>query len=243
MSAHDNAIFQPLLKRLSKLSPLDEADRRAMTSLPTTIEVVSRNAYLVREGAVTKRCCLLLRGYACRHKTTGDGGRQIVSFHLPGDLLDLQQLLLPRADHNVQAISMATIAWIPSAELQRLLRARPNVAGALWRDSLVEASIFREWVLNVGRRDAKSRIAHLLCEFAARQDAAGLGGPERFELPMSQEDIADATGFTPVHVNRMLQALVTDGVIVRDVRKIEIADLDRMRRIADFDPAYLHEAA
>ena len=124
-----------------------------------------------------------------------------------------------------------------------MVQERPAINEALWRDSLIDASIFREWVLNVGRRDAKARIAHMLCEFASRRQAAGLGSPERFELPMTQEQIGDATGLTPVHVNRMLHALAADGVIVRDQREVEITDWPKMRRIADFDPAYLHAAA
>jgi CRP-like cAMP-binding protein len=166
-----------------------------------------------------------------------------VSFHIPGDILDLQHLLLSRADHNVQAITEITFATVSAAELKRLAQERPAVSEALWRDTLVDASVFREWVLNVGRRDAKARIAHMLCEFAARRDAAGLGSPERFELPMTQEQIADATGLTSVHVNRMLHELARDGVVVRDKREVEITDWTRMCRIADFDSAYLHAAA
>jgi CRP-like cAMP-binding protein len=201
------------------------------------------NHNLVREGDTTTDCCVLLSGYACRYKTTSSGGRQIVSFHVPGDILDLQHLLLSRADHNVQTITEATFAWVPAAELRRIAQDRPALAQALWRDTLIDASIFREWVLNVGRRDAKSRIAHMLCEFAARREQAGLGSPERFELPMTQEQIGDATGLTSVHVNRMLHELASDGVIVRNKREVEISDWARMCRVADFDAAYLHEAA
>ena len=166
-----------------------------------------------------------------------------MSFHLPGDLLDLQHLLLPRADHNLETITPATIASVPAAALLRLSKERPMVGEALWRDSLIDASIFREWVLNVGRRDAKGRIAHMLCEFAVRREKAGLGAPERFELPMTQAEIADATGLTSIHVNRMLQALAEDGAIARTRRLIEITDWERLRRIADFHAAYLHAAA
>ena len=108
--------------------------------------------------------------------------------------------------------------------LRDLARQRPRVGEALWRGTLIDASIFREWVLNVGRRDARQRIAHMLCEFAVRREAAGLGSPESFVLPMTQEHIADATGLTAIHVNRMLQALGNDGVIQREKRQVAIAD-------------------
>lgn len=169
-------------------------------------------------------CALLLHGYACRHKTTSEGARQIVSFHLPGDLLDIQHLLLTRADHSVQAITEVVVAGVPVPALKALALGRPAIAAALWRDSLMDASVFREWVLNVGRRSAKARIAHMLCEFAVRREAAGLGPPDRLELPMSQEQIGDATGLTAVHVNRMLHELEVDGLIERDRRQVRIVD-------------------
>lgn len=140
-------------------------------------------------------------------------------------------------------VTEGTIGWASCKALRQLVRERPRVGEALWRDTLIDASILREWVLNVGRRDAKSRIAHMLCEIAVRQRAVGLAGPNAFELAMTQEDIADATGLTNVPVNRMLQALGEEGVIARDLRQVKIADWDRMRAVADFDPDYMHAAA
>jgi CRP-like cAMP-binding protein len=243
MTSNDNDAFTKVIDKLERLATLDDADREAIRGLPFRVKSARANHYLVRDGDEVSECCVLLTGYVCRHKTTPSGGRQIVSFHMAGDILDLQHLLLERADHNLQTITEASIAWVPAADLKRLAQQRPNINEALWRDTLVDASIFREWVLNVGRRDAKARVAHMLCEFVARRDAAGLGSPERFELPMTQEQIADATGMTPVHVNRMLHELGRDGVIVRDKRQVEITDWASMRRIAQFDPAYLHAAA
>jgi CRP-like cAMP-binding protein len=243
MPANDGSLLEPLVSKLGNLADLSAIDRAAILSLPFTAEDVRAGRYLIREGSSPDRCCLLLRGFACRSKMSANGGRQIVSFHLQGDLLDVQHLLLHVADHNVETITDVTVAWIAKADLSRLGSEHPDIGRALWRDSLIDASIFREWVLNVGRRDAKVRIAHMLCEFAARCVAAGLGSAERFELPMTQEQIADATGLTPVHVNRMLRALGEDGVIARAGRTIKIADWERMREVADFDATYLHAAA
>lgn len=187
---------------------------------------------------------MLLDGYACRHKTTSVGQRQIVSFHIPGDLLDAQHLELERADHNIQTITPATVAWVSKRDMEKMLDGHPAIRKAIMRGMLVDASIFREWILNVGRREAIARVAHMLCEFAARREAAGLGAPDHFELPMSQEEIADATGLTPVHVNRMLQTLGSQGVIHRNRREVWIVNWDGLRQVADFDPTYLHfEAA
>jgi CRP-like cAMP-binding protein len=242
MDRDDNAL-ELMAGKLDRLTSLDAQDRDVISRLSYRIEKVQAAYYLVREHRETSECCLLVSGYACRHKLAAGGGRQIVSFHLPGDILDLQHLLFSIADHNVQTITPATVAWIPSGELKRVSRKRPRIAEAMWRDTLIDASIFREWVLNVGRRDAKSRIAHMLCEFAARCRAAGLGSPEGIHLPMTQEQIADATGLTAVHVNRMLRALRQDGVIEQRGKELRIVDWERMRGLADFDPAYLHEAA
>jgi CRP-like cAMP-binding protein len=243
MPPEDRDALHWLTRKLEALSPLDEADRAGFAALPHIRRRLPAGAHLVREGVRVTECCLLVEGYACRHKLAATGGRQIVSFHMRGDLLDIQHLLLSVADHNVQAITEVEVAWIPKTELKDLAHARPAIADALWKDSLIDASVFREWVLNVGRRDAKSRIAHMLCEFIARCEAAGLGSPERIDLPMTQEQIADATGLTSVHVNRMLRALSEDGVIVRDRRRLQVANWRELRRVADFDPIYLHEAA
>jgi CRP-like cAMP-binding protein len=237
------APLDTLVHKLALLADLDEEDRLALGRLPCSLVSVRAGHHLIREGAAPTDCCLLVDGYACRYKVTAEGGRQIVSFHMRGDILDLQHLLLSKADHSVQAITAATVAWIPKPAMRAAARERPAIGDALWKDTLVDASIFREWVLNVGRRDAKARIAHMLCEFLVRCEAAGLGSAERFELPMSQEHIGDATGLTSVHVNRMLRALEQDGVIERQGREIRVGDWDLMKRVADFDPVYLHSAA
>lgn len=235
--------FKLLIRKLERLAKLDDRDEAAIRTLPFRIVRYTANQHLVHEGDIPTDCCLLIEGFACRYKLTASGARQIVSFHMAGDILDLQHLMLSRADHSVATITDAVIAWLPAANIRQMLAQHPRINEALWRDSLIDASIFREWVLNVGRRDAKARVAHMLCEFAARREAAGLGSAERFELPMTQEQIADATGMTPIHVNRMLHALAEDGVIARDKRSVQILDWEGMQRAGDFRPAYLHAAA
>ena len=235
--------FAGLIQKLSRLAPLHSEDIAALTALPTQIEPVHRIRQLVREHDTPERCCFLIKGYAARHKVTASGARQIVSFHIPGDLLDIHHLLLNRADHSVETITPATVGWIPRDELLRLAWERPNIGKALWRDCLIDASIFREWVLNVGRRGARARIAHMLCEFVVRCEAAGLGSRDDFELPMTQVQIGDATGMTPIHVNRTLKLLDEDGAILRDRNRFSVLHWDRLCKIADFDPAYLHQAA
>ena len=197
-------------------------------------------AYIVREGERPDRSCLLLSGFAFRHKVTVEGARQIVSVHIPGDFLDLDAALLNVADHNVQALTRCETAFIPRNAVRALIASHPRVAMAMWVDTLIDSSVFREWVVNVGRRDARSRISHLLCEFARRLEVAGMAEEYGYELPMTQEQLADATGLTPVHVNRVLQGLTRDGLIVRDKRHVGIPDWEALRRVAGFSETYLH---
>jgi CRP-like cAMP-binding protein len=243
MVALENNRLAAMFRKLERSSFLDQDDIDALQAMPWRDELVRGGGYLIREGMRVADCCVLVSGYACRSKLTRDGQRQIVSFHIPGDLLDLQHLMLSRADHNVELITDAAVSWVGTEALREIAFRRAGIGRALWRDTLIDASIFREWVLNVGQRDGRPRVAHLLCEFAYRRAAAGLGRAEEFDLPMTQEQIADATGMTPIHVNRMLAALRTEGVISSVKRRVEIKDWAQMQRIAEFDPAYLHMPA
>jgi CRP-like cAMP-binding protein len=229
--------------KLGSLAKLEQQDCEAIAQLPFRRERVEGGRQLIQEGTKPTECCILLKGYACRYKLAANGARQIVSFHVQGDILDLQHLHLETADHHVQAITGAEVAWVSKADLRTLARERPQLAEAMWRDSLIDASIFREWVLNVGRRDAKSRIAHMLCEFMVRCEAVGLLKGNAFDLPLTQEQIADATGLTPVHVNRMLKALTDEGVLEGRNRSYRVADWKRLKAVGEFDTAYLHAAA
>ena len=110
----------------------------------------------------------------------------------------------------------------------------------MWIDTLIDAAIFREWIVNVGRRDSLSRISHLLCEIALRLEEAGLAKDHTYEMPMTQEQIADCTGLTPVHVNRVLKELGRMGLIDRERRSVSILHWDRLQEIGDFNTRYLH---
>jgi CRP-like cAMP-binding protein len=183
---------------------------------------------------------LLLSGYAIRHKVVGNGGRQIFSVHMKGDVVDLHNSILRRADHNVQALTAIEVAMIPVPAIRDIITAYPRVGEAMWYETLVDAAILREWTLNVGRRNARARTAHLLCEFAVRLEVAGLGEKNHYELPMTQEQLADALALTNVHINRTLKSLADDGYIERSKRSVRILDFHQLARVADFDTGYLH---
>jgi CRP-like cAMP-binding protein len=232
--------LQPLLDKLLYWHPLDEADRRAVLALPHRIKKVSVHHFLVREREAAKECCLMLSGFSVRHKIVGGGARQIVSIHMAGDIVDLQNSILGTADHSVQMLTSGEAVLIPRDAVRQLALDYPRVGMAMWEDTLVDASIFREWIANVGRRNAVTRIAHLLCEFSLRLEVAGLGNHHTYELPMTQEQLADAVGLTPVHVNRTLKVLENDGLIGRKGRHVTIGDWQHLADVGDFDPTYLH---
>ena len=231
-----------LLRRLEVHTKLSEEDRQAVLALPFTLRTLEPSAYTVREGDRPDRCSVLVSGFAYRQKITGEGMRQIIALHIPGEALDFQHLFLDVADHNVQMLTRGEVADLSRASLQELARSREAIGHAILVTILVEASIFREWVLNVGRRDSRARLAHVLCEFAVRLEAQGLAEEYGYELPMTQEQLGDALGLTPVHVNRTIKALQSEGLITRNKRNISFPDWERMRDVADFNQRYLHLA-
>ncbi len=232
-----------LVRKLEHNHALSNEDREAIRNLPFTVRTVPPATYLSREGEPPSFCAVVVSGYAFRHKITGSGARQIVSLHIPGEALDFQSLSLACTDHNIQTLTHTELAMVPMAAMRDLSAARPAIGKAILRQLLVESSIFREWIVNVGRRSARERLAHLLCEFACRLDAQGLSVPGgHYELPMTQEQIGDALGLTSVHVNRSIKALSEEGLLTRKGRILSFPDIRRLREVADFSELYLHLA-
>ena len=235
------AALEPLLRKLEYRQTLSPEDRAAVLALPHTTERVEQHDYIVREGATPLHSCVLLAGFAVRSKIGGQGQRQIVAIHMKGEMLDLQNSLLGVADHDVQMLTRGKIAMIPRQQIERVAAEHPAVGRAMWIDTLVDGAIFREWIMNVGRRDARTRLAHLLCEFSLRLKLAGLGEYAGYELPMTQEQLGDATGLTPVHVNRTIKTLEREGLITRSsARSIRIGDWRKLAEVGEFDSTYLH---
>lgn len=229
-----------MVRKLESQAHLHAEDCEALLALPFTVRTLDQDGYVVREGQVPTQCSVLLSGFAYRQKLQMDGARQILSVHIPGDMLDLQNLFLDVSDHNVQAMVRSEVAFIPRAALVDLFHTRPAIGKAILLSLLVEASISREWLLNIGRRDARSRIAHLLCELASRLNLPEGANGGHYELPMSQEQIADALGLTPVHVNRTLRALEEEGLVSRKRRSVGFPEWSRLLHVAGFSSLYLH---
>jgi CRP-like cAMP-binding protein len=229
-----------LVRKLSRHVALQPADCAALLALPHSVRTLDPSTYLLREGDPPQYCSILVSGFAYRQKLTGEGARQIVSLHIPGEALDLQSLYLDVADHNIQTLTRAEVALVPRVAVRELIQARSAIAHAVMIELLVEGSIAREWTLNIGRRDAQARLAHLLCEFAVRLEAQGLSSGESYELPMTQEQLGDALGLTAVHVNRTLRTLEAQGLIARNRRHVGIPQWTALRDVGDFTGRYLH---
>lgn len=232
-----------LVARWAKHADLSSDDRGAILALPHSCKRFGKEAYMVREGERTSDCALLLRGLAFRQKLLRNGTRQIISIHVPTEFVDLQNGLLGTADHNVQSLDGSEAAIVPREAILDIAATRPAVRKAMWLDTLLDASIFREWVVNVGRRDARARISHLLCELIVRLQNIGAGRQGAYDFPLTQEQIADCTGLTAVHTNRTLQSLRKEGLIQLSAKSLSVLDWERLREAADFDELYLHHNA
>jgi CRP-like cAMP-binding protein len=227
--------------KLETFAHLSKEDRIALDRVTSgAVRDVGARRDLIREGERPIAIPVLLDGWACRYKTLADGRRQILAFLVPGDLCELNIYLLNRMDHAIGAITAARFALIDRRSLERLMAGNPRVAEALWWNALVDAAIAREWMVNVGQRTAYERIAHLICETFIRVATVGLAEGNSCPFPITQVDIGDATGLTPVHVNRMLQELRQDGLIELRARRLVIPELERLKEVAFFNDAYLH---
>jgi CRP-like cAMP-binding protein len=232
-----------LIAKLERLGPLSEDERHLLQDLPRTETSFPTRHDLFREGEPPPHCMVLLEGLVCRCKGIGDGRRQIVAFNIPGDILGLASILLGRMDHSIGALTPVHVAIIPNAAMLALTERCPNLTRLLWRETLIEAAVFREWVLNLGRRSAYERTAHLLCEISSRLHAIGLSRGHSYPLPITQAELADALGLTPVHVNRTLQHLRANGLIEWRHRMLVVRNWPALKEAAGFDPAYLYELA
>jgi CRP-like cAMP-binding protein len=235
-NVHDN----PLIRKLESVFRLTEDERRALETLPMQIAVIKADQDIVRTGDRPSRSCLILSGFACTYKVTAGGKRQIVAFTIAGDVPDLQSLHLKVLDTSIATISTCRVGFIPHDVLNGICTRYPRLGAAFWRETLIDASIFREWVMNVGQREAYQRMAHVLCELLVRLRVVGLAEDHAFDLPITQGEFADALGVTNVHVNRVFQQMRADGLIETKGTQIKIPDWDRLKQVGEFDPAYLH---
>lgn len=233
----NHALF---IRHLQTLALLDADESAALNALPMRLRDVRKHQDIFREGDRVTESCIVLSGMVCRYKMAGDGRRQILSFHFPGDMPDLQSLNLAYMDHNLMALSAVRVGYITHEDLRAAIAKYDGVRNAVITRTLVDAAILREWLVNLGRRTALERIAHLFCECYVRLQAMGHTEHANFRLPLTQTELGDATGLSSVHVNRTMQELRRMGLIRSNGNEHAILDWPQLKQTADFSPEYLH---
>jgi CRP-like cAMP-binding protein len=239
MSLSDPTPLQPFLDKLTSRSNLGPAECQAILDLPAQPVQIQINRDFVRLGERVNHASFVVAGLVGRFGQNREGSRQITAVHLPTDMVDLHSVVAPDACSALQALSVTTILRVPHEALRAAVRRYPAIGEAFWRECVVDASVLAEWIVNVGRRDAKSRLAHLFCEIACRADGLGAKAGSSIPFPATQTHIADMSGLTSVHVNRSLQSLKQDGIVELHSRMIHVVDWQRLIQVGDFDADYL----
>lgn len=231
-------------RKLRLFASFNDEETAALVRICSDPEIRSRREDLVREGDKPDDVRFLLSGWACRYKLLDDGKRQIVGYLLPGDICDLHVALLRQMDHSIALLSDALVVTAPADSVYALMTGFPYIERALWCSTLADEAILREWLVTMGRRDALRSVGHRLCELHHRLRAVGhVDKQGRFDLPLSQEDLADSLGLSSVHVNRVLSRLRALGLVQVDRRQVTLAEPEQLADLVGFDPSYLRPCA
>ena len=228
-----------LSRKLDAFGPLTEQDRSALTGLTVYTRPVGRHVVLVEQDCAADHALIVFAGFVGRHKRRASGRRQILAYLIPGDLCDRGALHGYPLDHAIETLTHCRIARVPRAAYLDLLDNHPRIAFALQRARLAEEATGREWIANIGIRSGVERAAHLLCELLERLGSIGQASDGRFDLPLTQADLAEALGLSSVHMNRVLQTLRRDGMIALQGRHLRILAPRRLRQLAEFEAGYL----
>ena len=230
----------PLFSKLARRLVLSEAEAAAVRAVPVESVPVKADQNISREGDRPSRSCLVLEGVVCSSKMVAGGKRQIMALHIAGDGPDLHSLHLTLLDSDIWAITDGRLAYMAHKDLRALNREHPRLGEELWRTTLVDGSIYREWMVNVGQREALSRMAHLFCETMLRMEEAGLGQNGTCPFPVTQADLSEMASMSNVHVNRTLQELRGQNLISFGKGSLTIHNWGRLVALGDFRSDYLH---
>lgn len=238
--ATDVGVAQAVIRRFNALRPLSDEDAAALEH--AILEGLLRagpGEDLIAEDEPIDGVRLVLSGWLFRHKTLEDGRRQIVNFILPGETCDAHAYLLSTLDHSITSATPVAFAEIKRARFEKLMANHRTLAEAFMCETLLTSAIEREWIINLGRRAAFERMGHLFCEIFERLRPVGLIDGNSYALPITQTDLADATGLSVVHANRTIQELRSSGLIVLKDRTLTIPDLEALKNAAMYSPGYL----
>ena len=229
-----------LIRKLESVTTLSEDERKSLLDLPVKVKTLAADEDIVREGDRPSQCCLLAEGFLCRHKMLPNGTRTIMAFYVPGEIPDAHSLHIDVMDDSLGSVGPSKVALIAHDAMKQLIHRHPGIGDAFWRDTLIDAAIFREWINGMGRREARERIAHLLCELFVRMRAVGLTKGNSCQFPLTQSVLGDALGLSTVHINRSLMELRGLGLIILEKHGLTIPNLEKLEEYASFDPLYLH---
>ena len=230
----------PFILKLEHGAGLSNEDRQVLEHAIRDVRQFKPRHDLILEDDSPENVHVIVEGFACRYKLLTDGGRQIMAYLVPGDCCDLHVAILRRMDHSIATLTACKIALLPRKTVEDLTTRYPTITRALWWATLVDAGTTREWVVNMGRRPADKRLAHLLCELLMRLQAVGLATDNSFVLPLTQRQLADTLAMTGVHLNRMVRQFRSKGLIVLRGHTITIRDVASFKEFAEFNPNYLH---
>lgn len=228
------------LLRVRRRHALSEEEAGVLCGLIAETRDVPTRTIVIRESDRLDHSTLLLDGLMCRYKDLASGERQVTEVHVSGDFADMHSFTLKRLDHNIQTLSPCVIGLAPHDRIEAMMRAHPRLARLYWFGTNLDAAIHREWVLSLGRRSATQRAAAFFCELHIRLGLVDMAEERGFALPITQAELADCLGLTAVHVNRVLRVLREDGLATFDGGRVELTDLDGLRRLAEFDDRYLY---
>jgi CRP-like cAMP-binding protein len=230
-------------KHLMKLRARDllgEAEEEAIREAVSEYRDYRSDLTFIEPHRELQHSTLLLEGLICRYKDLKDGQRQVTELHVAGDFADLHSFTLKRLDHSVMTLTPCRVAIFPHENLRRITEQYPHLTRLYWFATNLDAAVHREWEVSLGRRSAISRVAHLFCELEVRLGLVGLVEEDGYSLQLTQTDLAECVGLTSVHVNRTLKELREQGLMEFRSSRVRIFDLAGLRRIAEFEPAYLY---
>lgn len=228
------------LMRTRARHTITDEEETAIRALVREIREFPARTTFVHAGDRIHHSTILLDGLMCRYKDLRNGQRQIAELHVAGDFADLHSFSLKRLDHNVMTLTPCRVALVPHNRLEALSNTHPHLTRIYWFSTNLDAAIHREWVLSLGRRDAIARLAHLFCELHARLALVGLADETGYRLKLTQSDLAECLGLTPVHINRSLRQLREAGLMTFRSSRVELHDLKGLQVQAEFDPTFLY---
>lgn len=233
-------LLEPFFRKITARDALGAEERSAIVAAAGERVVFEAGADLVTEGQRSTRSMLVATGFTSRYRLLSGGERQLTAIHVPGDFVDLHSFLLKEMDHSVGALTRCVVYTFPHTRLVSLTERFPHLTRMLWLLTLLDASIHREWLVGMGRLSAQQRAAHLICEIFTRLKVIGRTAHNSFDLTITQAAMADALGISAVHINRVLQDLRRQELIVWDGGRLEIVDWAALTALAEFDDRYLH---